>query len=144
MAEGIFIHSHNEVSDRFSILDETDEVAFFYITKKGTQEPEKDAIAYMRVTPEDNVDWKEMAESGRPPVLSSELASPNAVLLNANEGLFGFEWSADGNSVALHYNNEPIALVSAQKEIGYSKAVAKDNSLTNAWSQALYNGLFNR
>ena len=144
MAEGIFIHSHNEKSNRFAILDETDEVAFLYITKQGTQKPEKDAIAYMRIIPPDDADWKTMAESGKPPVLSKNLASSNAVISQANESAFSFEWSNDGNSVSLHYKNEPIALVSTSKKIGYSKAVAKDNSLTNSWNQSLYNELFSK
>jgi hypothetical protein len=144
MAEGIFIHSHSDVSGRFAVLDETEQVAFLYLSKPRTQEPEKDAIAYMRVSPPKNVDWKELAKSGMPPVLSEEFASSNAIIPSANENQFSFVWSADGNSTALIYNGLPIAFVSISEGIGYSKAVSKENKLTNPWNQALYDKLFSK
>jgi hypothetical protein len=144
MAEGIFIHSHSDVSGRFAILDETEQVAFLYLSKPQTQEPEKDAIAYMRVSPPKNVDWKEMAKSGMPPVLSEEFASSTATISSANENQFSFAWSTDGNSTALIYNGLPIAFVSISEAVGYSKAVSKENKLTNPWNQVLYDKLFSK
>ncbi len=32
MAEGLFLHSYNEQSKRFAILDEEEEVAFLYLS----------------------------------------------------------------------------------------------------------------
>ncbi len=142
VAEGIFIHSYNEESDRFAILDETDQVAFLYLTHQGTQKPEKDAIAYMRVNPPEKVDWKAMAKAGIPPILSAEIASSGAAIYEAEERHFTFSWSRDGTSAALIYRGEPIAFVTISERIGYSKAVAVDNKLTNSWNQALYEQLF--
>lgn len=144
MAEGLFLNSHNTSSDRYVILDETEKVAFLYLTEKGSQKPIKDAIAYMRVVPPNKVDWKEMAQKGKPPVLSAEYASENAVISNANENQFDFEWSANGESAVLLFQGVPIALVSSSKEIGYSKAVSKVNKLTNPWSQETYEELFSQ
>lgn len=138
MAEGIFIHSHSAASNRFAILDETDKVAFLYLTKPGEQSPSKDAIAYMRVKPPVNFDWKADASKGEPPLLPAKLASEKAVITGTSEADFSFKWSSDGNAVALSYKNEPIAFVVASEPTGFSKAVSIDNALTNAWNQVLY------
>lgn len=135
MAEGLFLHSHSSVSDRFAILDETDQVAFLYLTQKGSQQPMRDAIAYMRVQPPKEVDWKAMAENGNPPILAEEFASDQAVITDVEESSFSFEWSADGNSAVLVFRGDPIALVAESEQIGFSKAVATPNKLTNPWDQ---------
>lgn len=142
MAEGIFIHSHNAESDRLAILDETEQVAFLYLTHQGTQKPERDSIAYMRINPPEKVDWNEMARAGIPPILSAEIASSTAVINDAKERYFSFSWSRDGASAALIYKGDPIAFVTISEKIGYSKAVATDNKLTSPWNQALYEKLF--
>lgn len=135
MAEDIFIHSHNAVSDRLAILDDDRRVAYLYLTKPGTQKPEKDAIAYSRVAPVTKLDWAEAAKTGGTPLLSQELASTSAVISDPIAGEFSFRWSRDGQSVALLRNGVPIAFASASEQFGYSKAVAKSSPLANAWSQ---------
>jgi len=142
MAEGIFIHSHNEVSNRFALLDETDNVAFLYLTEPGEQSPSKDAIAYMRIRPPVKFDWKTATSNGEPPLLPIEFASEKAVITNTNTADFFFKWSLDGNAVVLNYKNEPIAFVAASESTGFSKAVSIDNALTNAWNQVLYTKYF--
>lgn len=142
LAEGLFLHSHSSVSDRFAILDETDQVAFLYLSKKGSQQPMRDAIAYMRVQPPKEVDWKAMAQNGNPPILSEEFASSKSVISNADEGSFSFEWSADGNSAALLFQGQPIALVTETEKLGLSKAVEKPNKLTSPWQEEVYRKLF--
>jgi hypothetical protein len=131
MAEDIFIHSYSEASGRFAILDDNGKVAFLYLTKSGSQQPEKDAIAYMRNAPPKNADWREMAKAGESPLLSHDFATVDAVIPDALASEFSFRWSSDGKSVALIYKGSPIALVSASEKCGYSKAVSKANALAD-------------
>lgn len=142
MAEGIFIHSHNDLSDRFAILDEQSESAVLYLSEKGTQKPIKDAFAYMRIEPVDFDSWKSRMENGEPPVLHKELASDNALIKNTKESDFSFVWSSDGNSVALLYQKKPITFISITEEYGFSKSVVKDSPIVNLWNQELYGSLF--
>lgn len=142
MAEDIFIHSHNPVSGRFAILDDNETVAFLYLTARGSQKPERDAIAYMRVPPPETVDWEEMAKKGEPPLLSRAIASAEAVLTNPSAADFSFRWSDDGEAAVLLHKDHPIALVSASEKRGHSKAAAKENSLTDPWNENLYQSLF--
>ena len=142
MAEGLFLHSYNESSERFAVLDEYNEVAFLYLSKVGEPSPEKDSIAYMRIEPKLGVDLTELAEKGLPPQISRELASERSVLAHAEEQDFSFLWSKGGNSVALLYKREPITFISTTEKLGYSKSVKMDSSLVNSWNQAKYDAIF--
>lgn len=142
MATDIFICSHNPVSGRLAILDDNERVAFLYLTQRGTQKPEKDAIAYMRLTPPETVDSKQMAKEGEAPLLSSEFATVEAVIANPSEKDFSFQWSSTGEAAVLLYKNLPIALVSASEKRGYSRSVSKENPLANPWNSRLYASLF--
>ena len=144
MAGEIFIHSHNPTSDRLAILEDNETVAFLYLTHKGTQTPERDAIAYMRITPPDSASWKEMAVKGEPPVLSKEYSSTETVIHNPTAEDFTFLWSEDGESAVLVHKDRPIALVTSTRERGYSRSVSKENPLASPWNQQLYDSLFGK
>lgn len=142
MTEDIFIYSHNAKSDRFAILDDNETVAFLYLTHRGTQKPEKDAIAYMRITPLTQADWNEMAKTGKAPLLSQEFATGEAVIANPSAEDFSFHWSQDGETAALKYRGRSIALVSTLEKRGYSRSVSKASALANPWSDSVYESLF--
>lgn len=120
-AKDIFIHSHNPISNRLAVFEDNEKVAFLYLTKAGTQKPEKDAIAYSRVPLVAKVDWKRIKETGESPPLSQEVASPTAIVTNPVESEFSFKWSADGHAVALLRQGTPIAFATASDKFGYSK-----------------------
>lgn len=142
MAEDIFVSSHNAVSNRFAVFEDNEEVAFLYLTEAGSQKPIKDAIAYSRVPPVEKIDWAKIKETGDVPPLEKDLASPEAVIYSPLEKEFSFEWSADGNSVALLRNGSPICFISTREKFGYSRAVSKSSNLANAWDQDTYERLF--
>jgi hypothetical protein len=144
MAQGLFLQSHNEQSSRFAVLEDNERVAYLYLTKPGKLEPEKDAIAYLRVKPVDRVDWEAIKRSGDTPMLTRELATASAVIEKPVEREFSFKWSRDGNAVALLHEGTPIAFACASDELGYSKAVSKTSSYANAWDQLKYESLFSK
>ena len=144
MAKDIFISSHNAISNRYSVFEDNEKVAFLYLTDIGIQKPIKDAIAYSRVPPVEKVDWEKIKETGDVPPLEQAIASNVAVIPNPSEKEFSFKWSPDGNAVALIRNGKPIAFISVKEKYGYSKAVAKSSRLANAWDQKKYESIFGK
>jgi hypothetical protein len=143
MSEGLFLHSFNEVSERFAILDEYGKTGVLYLSEAGSQKPEKDAFAYMLIDPISKVEWKERMLAGEPPILHNELVSETAILRNTHESDFGFLWAPDGLSVALIYKDSPIAFTSLNSKYGYSKAVNENSPIVNVWDGELFAQLFN-
>jgi len=142
IAKEIFIDSHNPISQRFAIFEDNEQVAYLYLTERGSQKPIKDAIAYSRKPLIPKVDWKKIEETGEAPPLSMDVASSQAIIASPLESEFAFKWAKDGNSVALLRNGQPIAFASATEKYGYSKAISKTNPLANPWDQKLYDKLF--
>jgi len=120
----------------------TSEWPYLYLTKPGTQQPERDAIAYMRISPVERADWERIQKTGETPLLSKDLASAEAQITNPAAREFSFRWSRDGNAVALLRNGVPIAFASISDRYGYSKAVSKDSPMASAWNQAKYDATF--
>ena len=142
MSEPLFLTSYNSVSERFAILDEYSNTGILYLTKKGTQEPERDAFAYMMIELIEHETWKKRMQDGEPPLLSEAIASNNSVIKNTKESDFTFEWSTDGESVALFYKGSPIALSTIRHKYGFSKSVIKETPIVNPWDDDTYNEIF--
>jgi len=143
MAEGLFIHSFNNVSNRYAILDELQDTAVLYLSEVDNQKPVKDAFAYMRVEPLDILTWKNRMKRGESPILHIGLASESSVITKTQESDFTFKWSLDGQSVALIYKQLPIAFISIKEKYGFSKSVKKNSPIVNSWNEELYDELFN-
>jgi hypothetical protein len=144
MAGGIFIHSHNETSGRYAILDEFGETGVLYLSEEGSQKPVRDAFAYMKVPPINKETWKERMKAGEPPTLHTEIASQSAVIPKTKENDFSFLWSSNGQAVALLYKGQAIAFISLNEKYGFSKAVTKGSPIVNPWDKNLYELLFSK
>lgn len=142
MAQELFLQSRNPVSNRLAVFEDDARVAYLYLTRPGTPQPERDAIAYMRIQPISRAEWEAAKKSRGTPMLLKDLASPAAVIEKPVEREFSFKWSPDGNSVAILRNGAPLAFASMAEKFGYSKAVSKTSPLANAWDQARYDALF--
>ena len=140
-AAEINLQAQHAKSRRQAVLQDNEKVAYLYLTRPDSQNPERDAIAYSRVRLVPTVDWKKMKETGEPPLLGADVASARAVITFPKEREFNFRWSKDGHSVALLRNGEPIAMVTATDTQGYSKAVAKPSRLAKPWDETRYDKL---
>ena len=142
MAEDIFLESQSPVSKRYAVLEDNGKIAFLYLTEPGTPKPVKDAVVYIRVPPVEAVDWERIKKSGETPLLRKDLASPTAVIKNPKASEFKFKWSADGDSVAVLRDGQPLAFATIKERFGFSRAVSITSPLANAWDQARYTSLF--
>ena len=142
MAEDIFLESQSPVSKRYAVLEDNGKIAFLYLTAPGIRKPMKDAVVYIRVPPVEAIDWERIKKSGETPLLRKDLASPTAVIKNPKASEFKFKWSADGDSVAVLRDGQPLAFATIKERFGYSRAVSITSPLANAWDQARYISLF--
>jgi hypothetical protein len=142
MAQEIFLSDENPVSGRWAILEDNGNSAWLYITKPGTQQPEKDAFVYSPVQPIERLNIEDIKEHGAPPILTKDLATDSSVLLNAKASEFRFRWSADGESVSVLYLGKPISMIVKESERGYSSALGKEGFFGLPWDQAVHDSHF--
>ena len=141
MADEIFISDVHPLSKRWAILDDNGNSAWLYLTVPGEQQPEKYAFAYSPVPPVEalNID---AIQRGEPPILTTALASEDAVITGLDTAQVNFLWSADGESLALAYQGRLLAMIVAGSERGYSAALSREGEFGLPWDEAVFGQSF--
>ncbi len=142
MAEDIFISDYNPSSKRYAILEDNGYSAWLYLTKTGTQKPEKDAFVYSPVQPIEKLNIEEIKQKGTPPILTKDLATKSAVIIDAKSNDFKFVWAVDGESVSVLYRGLPMAMIVKETERGYSTSINKKGFFSLPWDTAIYDKYF--
>lgn len=137
-----FMYVYNEQSGRTATLYEEPFVAYLYLSKPHTPEFLYGTIAYMLIEPPNEEDIEASLTFAQPVLLSKKYCSDIAVLRAPERSDFDFQWSQDGESVALLYNNTPIVMASGHDDKGYSKAVARVFAYAHPWDQDVYDARF--
>lgn len=141
MAEEIFISDNNPSTKRWAILEDNGNSAWLYLTKPGTQQPEKDAFVYSPIQPRAELNKNEI-QNGEPPILTKELATKSSVILKAKSTEFSIKWSDDGESVAVIYLGKPISMIVKESKRGYSTSLSKESAFGKPWDQLIYDKHF--
>lgn len=136
-----FVEDCHPTSTRCAILEDNGSSAWLYLTPAGGEGIEKDAFAYSPVRPHEELD-REAIEAGNPPILIRKYASERAVIESPEEHSFRLVWSSDGESVALLYKGDPIAMVVSGYEKGFSVALVSKSGFGQAWDQSVYETAF--
>lgn len=139
---GIFLDEQHPASGRFAVFEVEGPSAWLYLSAPGDSRPEKDIFAFstgLLVTLEKAM---EIAHTGNPPPLAAKHASEQAVIADARPEEFFFRWSGDGESVALLRQGEPLAMIVANSERGYSKALGFPGFYGQPWEQGHYDTIF--
>src|SRR3989338_625433 len=134
----IFIEQKNNISGRFAIIEENGTGAWLYLTPMSGEGIDRDAFIYSLIEPAEKLNIDEI-KNGDTPILTKAVASELAVITNANESELAFKWSADGNSVAVLYRDDPIAFINSGEKSSCSKSLSKESFFGRPWDQSLYN-----
>lgn len=140
-ADEIFILEQNPVSKRWAIFDDSDDMAYLYLTERQSQQPRADVVVYAK----EIVHYKAInapLRQGKPPLLTFDYSSPQAIRVNVRKEDISFLWSPKGNAVAVCIKNEPVAFVAANGGHAFSKAIGREGPFGKPWSQEGFNKLF--
>jgi hypothetical protein len=142
MPADLFLQSQSPSSHRYAVLEDDGVTAFLYLTEPGVPRPVKDVIVYSRVPPVEKLEWERIKTNGEPPRLRADVASTTAVVTSPEASEFAFQWSADGEAVAVLRNGIPMAMATTTERFGYSKAVTVASPFANPWSESHFQALF--
>ncbi len=138
----IFLDEQHPVSGRHVIFQLDGHSGWLYLSGSGEQAPEKDAFVFSTGEMVSLEEALSAAQAGIPPALVREYASEQAVIADAHADEFFFWWSSDGESVALMRQGEPLAMIDAESEHGYSKALGLSGFYGMPWQQEHYESRF--
>jgi hypothetical protein len=120
---GPFISEQHSSSQRHAIFEDDGTSAWLYLTGPNGPRPVADVFVYNRQAPSDRVD---KSDRSHPPPIVKQFAAPDAVVDDPGRSVWRFQWSADGNSVALVRDGVVVALIRAGQRRGYSSAVVAE------------------
>ena len=137
---GVFIESHNSVTNKKAILEDNDRSCWLYLIDSNGQ-IERDTFVYSPIEPNETLD-KEKIQNGMPPELITSLASSEAILKNSQEEDFELKWSNDGNSIFVLHNKVPITMLLTTHKYGFSKALKVKSGFGHPWDKELFKDYF--
>lgn len=141
-AEGFLLDRQHPGSHRNAILDANGRCAWLLLTVPDDYRIERDAFVF---SPGPLVSLDEAigaARAGEPPPLATDYASADAVIARARREHFAFRWSDDGQSVAVLHQGDPIAMIVAGSDRGYSRALGKSGFYGFPWDSDVYDETF--
>jgi hypothetical protein len=140
--EGLLIEQQHPGSRRHALLDANATCGWLLLTVPDEYRIDRDAFAF---SPGPLVPVEKAilaAKDGEPPPLASEYASAEAIIRDAGPDDFAFRWSDDGESVAVLYLGDPVAMIVSGSDRGYSRALNRESFYGHPWDQELYDSVF--
>lgn len=136
--EDFFVSEQHPISRRWAVMDDNGAVAWLYLTEPNTQKPAADCWLYNRVEAPPVL----RSARGEAPVVPATHVTNATAAEPPDEKDVCFEWSPDGQSVAVHFEQQLMGFIAAEHEHGFSKNLSKEGPFGHPLNQELYEQLF--
>lgn len=140
MTENLFLTEMHPVSRRWADFEDDGVSAWLYLTECNTRRVVADAWVYNRIAPPSRDEIPSFRPS--PPPVAAGFARDTALYASPEKHEWAFLWSADGKSVAVTKDGQPVACIIAGKKRGYSRELVKDGPWGNVWSERVFEEAF--
>lgn len=136
----LFQDEQHATSLRYAIFEDDGTSAWMYLTEPDLPKPIGDAWVYNRVAAPATADIESFRNG--PPPAAEGFASKSARCASPEDYEWTFLWSADGDAVALCKDGEPVAMIVAGKQGGFSRELIKDGPWGHPWSDKVFEQTF--
>lgn len=140
MIESMLISQQNPRSGRWAVVADEGTSVWLYLTERDGMEPVADCWLFNTVPPPTNLD-EYRARQSAPPVTEA-YAGPAALGSVPVEAAVAFEWSDDGESVAVLVSGDLLGFIAAGSKRGFSKHLVARGPFGHPLDEELYARLF--
>lgn len=140
MTSLMIISQYNFQSGRQAIVSDEGASVWLYLTERNSKEITADCWLLNTVAPPTNLDEYSVANSA-PPVTKT-YAGPGSQGTVPVETTVHFQWSADGDSVAVSVNGELLGFIASGNKRGFSKHLLAEGPFGQTLDKDLYAKLF--
>jgi hypothetical protein len=141
--------SHNFVeavehplSLRWAVFEDDGVSGWLYLTEPRQMRPVADCWIYNRI--EDIAASAFSITPGSPPPACTEFIIPGAQYARRDSPEVAFEWTLDGEGVAVRINGTPVGFIAPGTAKGYSRFLAMESPWGKPWDAELFARLFPR
>ena len=129
-------------SHRYAILEDNGTTLWLYLTEPDNPTVVAQTWIFSHRPPIESHEWPLFNDRPAPLVPPEELATVEIHLDRADAHAWRFDWSSDGEAVAVVCDARPIALVHASHKIGFSRNVIRAGPWGVPWSERTFHELF--
>lgn len=136
--EDLFVTEQHPVSDRWAILEDDGRVAWLYLTEPGSTTPVADCWLYNRVPAPVDIEFKR----GETPVATLSYLVSGEPFTPPSAEAIRFLWSADGDSIAVLFDQQVFGFIANASQPGYCKLLSAAGPFGAPLDQTVYSNVF--
>ena len=137
-SNNLFLSEQHPRSRRWAVVEDDGAVAWMYLTEPDSQKPAADCWLYNRV----QAPAAFASQRGAAPVVPATHVVDSRSFEPPSADRVRFEWSPDGESVAVHFETDLMGFIAATERRGFSKNLSKNGPFGSPIDRALYERLF--
>jgi hypothetical protein len=118
-SQDLFIEQQHPTSRRWAVIEDDGRVAWLYLTEPDSPKPVADCWLYNRVATPQQFD----RVRGEPPVVPQTHATVGATRPAPCRESVHLRWSADGESVAVFFDDELMGFIAQGQNRGFSRYI---------------------
>ena len=140
MTEALLLREQNPRSHRWVLLADEGASIWFYLTEPNGARPIADCWLLNTVPVPTNLDAYRSAKTAPPATSQYAGAKSQAGMPSADS--VRFQWSSDGESVAVFISNELLGFIASGRNRGYSRHLIAEGPYGQPMDKSLYASLF--
>jgi hypothetical protein len=137
--DDLFLSEQHPRSRRWAVVEDDGTTAWMYLTGPDRQKPVADCWLYNRV---EAPSVFSSSRGSAPVAPATHVVDRRACEPPPRRDQVRFEWSSDGDAVAVHFGPELIGFIAATERRGFSKNLSTSGPFGSPIDRALYERLF--
>ena len=121
----IWINEVHPLSGRAAVVVDDGRSCWLYLHERANGPVLKTVLCYSPIPPVTKAEFDSCVERGDTPILISDYASRDAVIVERFPDDFSFRWRPDGEAVAVLFRDSVLAVATPEERHGSSAAVAR-------------------
>jgi hypothetical protein len=121
----VWVDEVHPLSGRAAIVVDDGRSCWLYLHERANGPVVKAVLCYSPIPPVTRAEFDSCVGRGDTPMLISEYASPDAVIVERFPDDFSFRWRPDGEAVAVLFRDRVLAVATPEERHGSSAAIAR-------------------
>lgn len=128
-------------SHRYAILEDNGTTLWLYLTEPDAPQVVAETWVFSHGQAIQSTEWP-LFQHARPMFPPDDSAVLDRVFNRPEAHQWRFDWSSDGEAVAVFCDARPIAMVQSSRKIGFSRNVIRAGPWGVPWSERTFHELF--
>ena len=121
----IWVDEVHRLSGRAAIVVDDGRSCWLYLHERANGPVLRTVLCYSPIPPVTRAEFDSCVGRGDTPILMSEYASPDAVIVERSPDDFSFRWRPDGQAVAVLFRDRVLTVATPEEQHGSSAAIAR-------------------